>query len=191
MTAPHNVAELPGEGSRAATRPEVQTPPPVGHCSLSFTVVGTPVSQGSHRGFVVNGRAVVTNDNKRTKPWRQDIIAAALEALCVGVEDEQGMAERVGFPFGTGPVEVQVTFVMPRPKAHYRTGRHADELRDNAPVFCATKPDLDKLQRNLGDALVAAGVVRDDAQISVWQARKVLADPGEQPGAHIFVMAAS
>lgn len=146
--------------------------------SLSFTVWGVPIPQGSHRGFVVNGRAVITQANSKTKSWRHEIAAAAAAAH----------ADR---PQITGPVEVHVTFVMPRPKHHYRTGRFADLLRSGAPVYAAGAPDCDKLLRSLGDALTASAVIRDDAQIVVWRAAKVYADPGESPGAHVFVMAAS
>jgi len=68
---------------------------------------------------------------------------------------------------------VDVSFVYARPKGHYRTGRNAAMLRDSAPLFKASAPDLDKLQRALGDALTQAGIVRDDALIVEWSARKL------------------
>lgn len=151
---------------------------PTPHPCLQFSVYGIPIPQGSHKGFVVNGRAVITNDNKRTRPWRQDMTHAALEAL----------GDR---PALTGPVEVRVQFVMPRPKAHYRTGRNADLLRDGAPTYPAGKPDVDKLARNLLDSLTAAAVVRDDAQVVHLCAHKVYADGGARPGAHVYVTQAA
>ena len=40
-------------------------------------------------------------------------------------------------------------------------------------------PDLDKLQRAVGDALsINAGLIKDDAQIIEWHARKEYGDQG-------------
>jgi Holliday junction resolvase RusA-like endonuclease len=153
---------------------------PAPHPPLTFTVVGTPIPQGSHKAYVVNGYAKITDDNEKTKPWRQDVKHAALDA-------------RGDRPPLDGPVVVQVRFVMPRAKGHFRTGRNAHLLRDTAPPFPAGKPDVDKLQRSLLDALTAAGVFRDDAQVVRIYAEKVFADHrfGEIPCAHVAVWAAS
>ena len=74
------------------------------------------------------------------------------------------------------PVRVDALFVFPRPKSHYRTGRYADLLREDAPVWCATKPDADKLARAIGDALSGV-LLRDDNLIVEWKIRKVYGDP--------------
>lgn len=164
------VTSLPGAGDNGEG--------PGTRQNLTFTVHGVPIPQGSHKGFVVNGRAVITQDNKRTRPWRQDMTHAALEA----------MGDRAPL---LGPVQVLVQFVMPRPKAHFRTGRNADQLRDGAPKYPAGKPDVDKLARNLLDSLTAAQVVRDDAQVVHLCAYKVYAGINERPRAHVYVSAAS
>jgi Holliday junction resolvase RusA-like endonuclease len=55
-------------------------------------------------------------------------------------------------------------FIMPRPKGHYRSGKHAGEVKDGAPPYPAVKPDAGKLARGTEDALT--GIVwRDDSQI--------------------------
>jgi Holliday junction resolvase RusA-like endonuclease len=82
-----------------------------------------------------------------------------------------------------GAVKVEVLFTFPRLKSHFRTGKRAAELRDDAPLQHDKKPDLDKLVRALGDAITGI-VVRDDSQIAVLQARKVY---GEAPGARVLV----
>ena len=56
------------------------------------------------------------------------------------------------------------------PPLPYR--RNAGVLKDSAPGGKATAPDLDKLCRALGDALTQSGVLRDDALIVEWVARK-------------------
>ena len=69
-------------------------------------------------------------------------------------------------------------------QSHYRSGRHADELRPSAPRYHTGPPDLDKLQRAIGDALTAT-VIRDDRQIAVWQTQKLY---GKTSGARIDVV---
>jgi len=130
---------------------------------LTLTVHGTPAPQGSKRHV---GNGVMVESSKRVKPWREAVKHAALDALRVGPEDEQGMAERIGFPFGTAPVEVSIAFALPRPRSHYRTGKNAHLLRDDAPEHVGTRPDLDKLIRSTLDALGEAGVWRDDCQVA-------------------------
>lgn len=121
--------------------------------SVAFTTIGLPAPQGSKNKW--GGE-----DNKRVKPYRDAISADAAAAM-------------TGDLF-TGPVNLSVDFYFPRPKSHYRTGKHAGTLRDDAPVYVATKPDLDKLLRAVGDALTGV-VLRDDSQIVLTDARKLYA----------------
>lgn len=129
--------------------------------TLTIRVAGTPAPQGSKRGFVVKGRVVMAESSAKVKPWRQDVVAAAkIEAA------EQG------WETPPGPLRVDITFYLPRPRYHYRTGTRSNELKPNAPVFVDKKPDLDKLVRSTGDALTTAGVIRDDAQIACGYVEK-------------------
>lgn len=96
--------------------------------------------------------------NRNLKPWRAHAIT-------------QLRAAWAGEPITHG-VHVEAQFVFARPKSHYRTGRNSHLLRDDAPAFKTSAPDLDKLQRALGDALTQSGVLRDDALIVTWVARK-------------------
>ena len=97
--------------------------------------------------------------NRNLKPWRAHAIT-------------QLRAAWAGEPILHG-VHVTARFVFARPKSHYRTGRNSHLLRDDAPAFKTSAPDLDKLQRALGDALTQAGVLRDDALIAQWTAVKL------------------
>jgi crossover junction endodeoxyribonuclease RusA len=182
MTPPQTVADTPDQVPATSSSPTVSQGEGgiVGEAAafVMFSVVGVPVPQGSHRGYVVNGRAVVTNANPKTRPWRQDLIHAAAEAF----------GERSAI---TGPVSVSATFKMPRPKHHFGTGRNADLLRPGAPPYPSGKPDVDKLVRNLLDALTGAAVIRDDAQVVVLDAAKVWASPAEPPGVQVFLGPAS
>jgi crossover junction endodeoxyribonuclease RusA len=75
-------------------------------------------------------------------------------------------------------------FVFPRPRSHYRTGKNQHLLRDSAPIWHATKPDVDKLCRAVFDSLSGV-LIQDDSQIASLRAEKVYADPEDVPGVHV------
>jgi Holliday junction resolvase RusA-like endonuclease len=134
-----------------------------------FFVPGVPQPGGSKRAFVVAGRAVVTEDCKKSKPWR------AVVALCAE-------AHYQGPPLD-GPLSLEITFTFPRPAGHYGTGKRAAVVRASAPKYPTVKPDTTKLIRSLEDAL--KGVVwRDDSQVVEQTARKIY---GDRPGALVCI----
>ena len=137
---------------------------------LSFTVVGLPAPQGSKR-HVGGGRMI--ESSAKVKPWREAVKYAALEEI-----------GSIGLYFPSGPVVADIGFWFSRPKSHYRTGKNAACLRDNAPVYPVGKPDLDKLIRSTFDALTDAGVWGDDSQVVRIYAHKSYAP---LPGAYIEV----
>ena len=53
---------------------------------------------------------------------------------------------------------------MPRPKGHYGTGKNAGKVKASSPIFHTVKPDLDKLERGVGDG-IAQICYGDDAVI--------------------------
>lgn len=145
--------------------------------SVSFFVPGMPGTKGSARGFVVTPkgggkpRAVITNDaGDKAKAWAAVVALAAREAMA-------------GRPPFAGPVEVGVTFFLPRPKAHY--GKRG-ELKASAPTYPTGRPDGDKMLRCTWDALTGI-CYADDAQIAQWPGSKVYIHPGQYVGASICV----
>jgi crossover junction endodeoxyribonuclease RusA len=117
--------------------------------TLTIEAAGRPIPQGSiaykgHRG----GRPLLVSDNTALAGWRRTVVEAAHAALPAGWTplDE--------------PVRLLVAFYLPRPQ------------RPRFPVP-ATKPDGDKLERAIFDALEAAGVVVNDSRIYEvsWRAR--------------------
>lgn len=122
-------------------------------------IPGVPVPQGSTRAFVVNGRAVTTAANVKTRPWRADIQFHLRTHLVAGIDHP------------AGAVVVALDFVMPR---------RATEPKRTTPAH-TRKPDLDKLIRAVLDALTGI-VVTDDAQVTGIVASKRTAAVGEQPG---------
>jgi crossover junction endodeoxyribonuclease RusA len=118
---------------------------------VAFHALGLPAPQGSKRGFVAGGRAIVSDVNSvKLRTWRDSVSAAA--------RDEFG--DR---PMLDEPVRVTVDFYFPMPKA--RGKKHSLLPKKTAP-------DLDKLCRAVGDALEIAGVIRSDALICSWHAGK-------------------
>lgn len=126
--------------------------------SLYIDVPGVAAPQGSKR-HVGNGRMI--ESSARVKPWRESIRAAALAEM----GDDWTPID--------GPVEVTVAYYLPRPKSHYGTGRNAGTLKPSAPTYHTSKPDIDKLDRAVLDALTSAGVWRDDSQVwSLYPVKK-------------------
>lgn len=151
-----------------------------------FTVVGTPVPQGSTRAFAGKGRAAgkvfTTNDPSGTiARWRADIRAAMQATL----------SEPVSYDLGAGPISMRLAFRMPRPKSHFlpaNSKRPEPVLRPDAPHWAAGKPDGDKLARSCLDALTGIAYL-DDEQVVVIGITKAFANPGEQPGVDVRVSA--
>lgn len=120
--------------------------------ALAFSVFGTPIPKGSMKAFNGKTRPVVTHDNKRTKPWQK-----AIRNTC-----KRAMA-RHGIEMFDGPVMIEATFTFRRPKSVKRE-------------HMSVKPDLDKLQRNLGDALEGV-LLTNDSRVTCWHVRKVYGEP--------------
>ena len=140
---------------------------------IQFFVLGIPRPGGSKKG-IYNARLkrvlIIKAGGQNEENWRQAVSAAALQA----------MGDR---PPIACAVRCDITFVMPRPKGHYRTGKHADELRENAPTEHINRPDRGKLLRSTEDAMT--GIVwRDDSQVCDGRLQKLY---GERPGAAITV----
>jgi len=84
-----------------------------------------------------------------------------------------------------GPVKLQMDFFMPRPKSHFRTGKYAHIMRDDAPPEHIVKPDEDKLLRPAQDAL--SGICwKDDCQIISVTVTKQYAEKGKE-GVDIYI----
>ena len=132
---------------------------------MTLRIYGTPVAQGSMKGFPVQrqGRmsVVVTAHNAaQLKPWRQEIASAALAA---------GMTPQMG------PLRLTLTFYLRRPPSRPKKYTEVDK-----------RPDLDKLTRTVCDALTSVAW-QDDAQIVALEARKVYATEKEPEGVAILV----
>jgi len=139
--------------------------------TLQFFVPGIPKAQPRPRAFFNRrvGQARVY-DAGTAEGWKGAVAAAA--SAC-----------RPSRPLD-GPLRLDIVFAMPRPRAHYRTGRFVNELRPDAPQHHAQKPDRDNLEKAVMDALTQIGFWRDDGQVCTGFVSKVWSD---RPGATITV----
>jgi Holliday junction resolvase RusA-like endonuclease len=137
--------------------------------TITFRVDGLPKGAPRVRAFVRGKHAGVYTPGQ-ADDWK------ALIAL----------AARPHLP--TTPIEsacrVDAAFYFPRPKGHYRTGKHAAELKPDAPIDHTAKPDRDNLDKCVLDVLTQLGFWRDDAQVCEGTIRKAY---GDRPGAIITV----
>ncbi len=117
--------------------------------SLRVVAHGSPAAQGSKK-HVGNGRMVEMS--KKLPGWR-----AAVEA-----------AARLAAGPGWVPIDAAVRITGEIRLLKPRTTKYPD--------YPAGMPDLDKLQRAIGDALTKSRVIADDARIVHWDIQKVWAE---------------
>ena len=142
---------------------------------ITITVLGLPKPAGSKRAFVLRGRdgsirtrangspiVNVTDDCKKSKSWKEQVSQAAYE-------------QTIGDPL-SGALLVTMTFIMPRPKGHYGSGKNANTLKASAPNHPTVKPDVLKLARAAEDALTGI-IYKDDAQTVELLVRKRYGSP--------------
>lgn len=125
---------------------------------LSFTIFGVPQPQGSTRAFIPRGwaRPVITTDNGKLKPWRQELSQTALIAMR---ETGAKLASR------EIPISIILTFVFEKPRSARKTAVHK-----------TTKPDLDKLLRAVLDGLTGIAY-EDDSQVCECRVAKIFGSP--------------
>ena len=138
--------------------------------STHLRVYGDPAPQGSKRHV---GNGVMVESSKRVKPWRQAVTTAAADAAGAY----------------TGPVRVDCTFLIRRPKGHWGTGRNTATLKPSAPLYVTSRAagDLDKLLRSTLDGLADGGLLARDDLVVIVTASKCYCNPGSAPGALITI----
>ncbi len=123
--------------------------------TVSFTVYGRPQPQGSARAVPVKGyaRPFITTDNKKLKPWRQEMTAVivSLREECFGPHV---------------PLFCDLKCYFQRPKTATVKKRPG----------MTTKPDGDKLMRAVWDAMKGV-LIPDDSHFVDGRVRKFYGDP--------------
>ena len=123
--------------------------------SLNVSVPGTPRPKGSKDAL---GR----ESSKYVKSYMELIRISARESMEQLIEKE--------------PVALLINFYFKRPKSHFgrRLGQEPKLIRHGkkrAPFYHMQKPDVDKLQRSVLDALTGE-VFKDDSQVIAVKAFK-------------------
>jgi Holliday junction resolvase RusA-like endonuclease len=122
--------------------------------TISFFVSGEPKGQPRPKAFARKFGAkwsARVYDPGTAEGWKSQIAIAARRSI-----PEQPI---------DGPVSLDLVFWLPRPKAHYRTGKYSSELRVSAPEWHTGKPDTDNLSKAVMDALTHLGFWHDDGQV--------------------------
>jgi Holliday junction resolvase RusA-like endonuclease len=137
---------------------------------INFFAEGLPKGQPRPKAFSRGGHARVY-DPGTAEGWKSAVAVAAKPFL-------------PAIPL-IGPVKLELWFQMPRPKAHYRTGKNGGFLRPDAPTLHVGKPDCDNLAKAVLDALTHLRIWHDDAQ--VWRLTVQKSYDGDRPGCEITI----
>ena len=127
--------------------------------SFSLFIPGIPASKGSYRP--ITGRSRTTGKpvtrlipmDKKERPWRNHVRDTILNQKPPTIPPDSY-------------VTVETTFYLPRPKTIHPSKRKHPTV----------KPDIDKLQRALYDAITETHIWNDDCQITDVTSRKRYAD---------------
>ena len=137
---------------------------------IEFTVPGNPKALKRHRTFK---RGKFAGQYDPSSGDKADFLAKAMQYKPDKPFDHE--------------TAVDLTFVFPRPKSHYRTGKFAGVLRDDAPVWHTKTPDADNLAKFVCDAL--NGIFwKDDKVICFLMVSKFYS---EKPGVKIKITKAA
>ena len=124
----------------------------------SLVILGKPVSQKRHRYSFRNGK-VRNYDPSFTdkKKFKSKVLEFNPNKI------------------PKGNIILCITFYMPRPKNHYRTGKYSHLLKKDSPKLHIVKPDIDNLAKFVMDAM--QGILwDDDCYVCALEARKVYSD---------------
>lgn len=141
--------------------------------AFEVTVYGAPAPQGSKsaKRNQTTGRIQLVESSKRVKPWRDDVVGAALRVRGRGWK-----------PL-TGALAAEMVFTLTRPKSHFGSGRNSERVLPSKPLLPLGVPDLSKLARSTEDALTTAGIYRDDALVVEYRrlVKRYHTDHGQVP----------
>lgn len=160
---------------------------------VRFRVYGTPKGQPRPRAFVrrgaVHGPRAAVYDPATADGWKEAVRNAALDAIACPTPSPCA-------PFYSGrPIILSVEYIFPRPKSHFRTGKHEGVVKENAPHWHTSKPDRNNVEKALEDALGEwphgeSPVFWDDDRCVVdGRSVKRYAKEGERAGALVTIEA--
>jgi Holliday junction resolvase RusA-like endonuclease len=160
--------------------------------TISFFALGTPVAQPRPRA----GRPVMIKD-RFGNPVRDKYGKPIMRGSIFNPSDADQWKRDIAFAAKphipkeplVGPVELDLTFYLPRPQGHYGTGKNAGKLKGSAPMFCKTKPDADNAIKACMDTLTQGRFWLDDCQVVKLRAVKLYENPPAlKPGCQITIV---
>lgn len=155
-----------------------------------------PAPQGSKSAFMVKDPRDkhLPKHKQRNHPWARPTMTESSGVRVKAYRKALTRAFKAHPPVEgklVGPVETRLSFVLPRPKDHYRTGRFRAILRDDKPrwkwAWPSGRGDLDKLIRAVHDALKSGGWYGDDVQVCRIVAQVSWCPPDEPPRTLVVV----
>lgn len=137
---------------------------------IQFFVTGDPKPQPRVKAFSRGNHAGVY-DPGTANEWKANIAKTAEPV-------------RPALPLLT-PLKVALSFRFRRPKAHFRTGKRAGELREDAPRYHTGGVDVDNLSKAVLDILTVIRFWHDDGQVCDLRVVKMYDD--SMPGCSITI----
>ena len=144
---------------------------------ITFFVAGTPIAQPRVRACI-RGKHAGVYDPGTANEWKNKVMSCGTTAAYRPEHSTK-------FEILTGPVGLTLHFFLPRPKHHSRSN---GELKQTAPWWHTSKPDLDNLEKAVKDAITQIGVIwADDSQVCMSQKTKIYTTNENPVGVRIFI----
>tara|TARA_Y100001938_G_C7768423_1_gene272047 strand:+ start:53 stop:472 length:420 start_codon:yes stop_codon:yes gene_type:complete len=128
---------------------------------IKFTILGKPIALKRHRPSARGGYYDPSSKDKRN-----------IMLQIAKFKPKQ--------PFA-GNIQIQMLFVMPHPKSHYRSGKFKHLLKNEyeGVVYHSFRPDLDNLVKMICDVIQGKDrIIIEDSQICRLQAEKIYGKKG-------------
>ena len=136
---------------------------------MNETILGTPKPQPRVKA-VRRGAHVGVFTPPSADAWRDTLI--------------DGLARHAGKNID-GAFAVKLSFFLPRPKSHFRSGKFSHLLKESAPKYCTCRSDVDNLSKLVLDVLSKINYWVDDSQVTLLYATKAWADEIHDEGVTI------
>lgn len=130
---------------------------------LEFFCAGLPKAQPRAKATSFMGRFARVYDPGTSNDWKSLVRLEARAAWEASGDTSQWV----------GPLFVDLSFALPRPKSHFRSN---GELKPNAPTWHSSTGDLDNMMKAVFDALTNLGIWNDDRQVCNGRFQKKYCD---------------
>lgn len=140
----------------------------------------------TERVLVIPGPAVPW-----TRPFRHGGLPKRQESHAMRVRDAWRVAGEPTWPKGE-PIELSLMVYVARAKGHFGTGRNAGVLKESAPLYPTSKPDLSNTLKLVEDALTHYAWPDDDQIVGYFEPfRKVYCTAGTEPRSVVRIRSAT